>query len=838
MGEFDYVRDGNRWIFADGTILPVVSGGDGTGDTAVADPEPDRVEFVLDAGRLAAVSAAVDRLAGPALAAGSTGAACRMGMHTTCSMGSCACGCHSTGMNAGGETLAARLAGLTVQAAARAGLLRSSECLADRPAECTSRWCGSVAHDDGRFSATGEFDCGDLDPDTLTACLQCGCISDDDDTFCSRCGSKLPSVPADGMSPVPSRVASAAPATLARQSDECQGGDHADCGFPACACDCHDKGGDHAAEVADLAAGIVLEHHDHAHVEGEPCSCGGTCDRCEQLAAAATVAAIATAPTCACARFTSLDAEGLCGHCGGRLSTDRRAALATLGLVEAAVSDVVEAAAVRAPAPPIDPHNPGRFSAVLLTEEEQTGDGRVIAKGATTWRPLPLTLMYQPENLDGHTGAVPVGTIEKIVRKGLQVVGEGTWDTSETALECARLVRDGVVTGISIDGGDVEAEIEMQDGDGEDSMPDLLLRYTAITIMAATVLPIQAVTSAKISYLTAGGAPSPTVSTPVKDELGAIIAAVTEVTEPLETVALGDADDDTGVRAITAAGPIAYPADYFAAPTFAGPTPIRVLAEDAGGVCRVEGHLATWDQCHVSFTNECVLAPHSRADYRYFMTGQLPLAEGGYQAVGTITLDARHADRSLGQLDAAAHYDHTGLAAAYVTAGEDKYGIWVSGVLAPGLSTETATKFAGASLSGDWRRVGGHLELIAALCVNVPGFPIAKFAGGVQTALVAAGYGPEARERRHLSAMFDSLDDRVQERLAVQDRTIADLAGQLERLAAQSMPLVREHLAARLAAAVTPAAEPAADGNELVTDAVVDLEATIEVEAAPAEALA
>jgi hypothetical protein len=48
-----------------------------------------------------------------------------------------------------------------------------------------------------------------------------------------------------------------------------------------------------------------------------------------------------------------------------------------------------------------------------------------------------------------------------------------------------------------------------------------------------------------------------------------------------------------------------------------------------------------------------------------------------------------------------------------------------------------------ASLSGDWRRINGNLELVAALAVNVPGFPIprtqAAMAAAGQLALVASG---------------------------------------------------------------------------------------------------
>ena len=49
---------------------------------------------------------------------------------------------------------------------------------------------------------------------------------------------------------------------------------------------------------------------------------------------------------------------------------------------------------------------------------------------------------------------------------------------------------------------------------------------------------------------------------------------------------------------------------------------------------------------------------------------------------------------------------------------------------------------ATGALSGDWRRIGGNLELVAALAVNVPGFPIPRVAmaasAGRTLSLVAA----------------------------------------------------------------------------------------------------
>jgi hypothetical protein len=56
--------------------------------------------------------------------------------------------------------------------------------------------------------------------------------------------------------------------------------------------------------------------------------------------------------------------------------------------------------------------------------------------------------------------------------------------------------------------------------------------------------------------------------------------------------------------------------------------------------------------------------------------------------------------------------------------GEDEHGIWFSGVAAPGATQQQIAQGLSAPLSGDWRRVGGNLELVAALAVNTPGFPI------------------------------------------------------------------------------------------------------------------
>ena len=83
----------------------------------------------------------------------------------------------------------------------------------------------------------------------------------------------------------------------------------------------------------------------------------------------------------------------------------------------------------------------------------------------------------------------------------------------------------------------------------------------------------------------------------------------------------------------------------------------------------------------------------------------------------------------------------TASAFADVHAGEDAYGIWVSGALRPSVTPEQVRAIRASAPSGDWRPIGGSLELVAVCQVNVPGFPIARarVASGAVMALVAAG---------------------------------------------------------------------------------------------------
>jgi hypothetical protein len=195
--------------------------------------------------------------------------------------------------------------------------------------------------------------------------------------------------------------------------------------------------------------------------------------------------------------------------------------------------------------------------------------------------------------------------------------------------------------------------------------------------------------------------------------------------------------------ALTAATGVLKPmAKVFANPNLTGPTPLRVT-EDG----QVFGHLATWRQCHMGVGNKCVMAPRSATGYAHFKTGSVLTAEGDNVRVGKITIGTGHADKSFGVIPAVEHYDDTGTCVAVVNAGEDSFGVWVAGALVEGVDEVKAADLRRSPLSGDWRRVNGNLELVAALAVNSPGFPVLEEDAHGQYSLTAAGVLTEPDSR-------------------------------------------------------------------------------------------
>jgi len=176
------------------------------------------------------------------------------------------------------------------------------------------------------------------------------------------------------------------------------------------------------------------------------------------------------------------------------------------------------------------------------------------------------------------------------------------------------------------------------------------------------------------------------------------------------------------------------PAHWFQRPDVDQLTPLTVT--DTG---RVFGHIAGWDTCHVGLPG-CVTPPSSPTGYTYFHVAEQRTQDGATLPVGTLVAGPRHADAQLAFRAAQEHYDDPSAAVARVVAGEDEHGIWVAGWLLPGATAEALDVFKSSPVSGDWRRVGGSLELIGVCSVNTPGFPVRRvhFASGAQRALIGS----------------------------------------------------------------------------------------------------
>lgn len=432
--------------------------------------------------------------------------------------------------------------------------------------------------------------------------------------------------------------------------------------------------------------------------------------------------------------------------------------------------DVVDDADEEDPEAPAEPERAeedgtiARWSGILATEGEVTGDGRMVEPGAWTWGDLPIPLRWDEEDDGAHAGAVVVGLIETVERRGADIFATGFVDlVSDNGWKAATLMDRKMLRGVSIDpdavdfeiriagevydemmnagyinletgeevdedGNPVEPEEPERDSDGrvvvyESTSTDELMVYTAGRIRAATLVDTPAFINAVLTLDGPLGA-----RPPASDEA---------VLVPL--VAGGAVD----MHVVVAAAPPARPPKaWFENPNLTGPTPLTVT-EDG----RVFGHLALWDSCHLGYS-QCVNPPRSATGYALFRTGVVLTAEGVEVPVGPLTIDTGHAGRSASLNAAVAHYDNTGRAVCDLAAGEDEWGPWLAGALRPGVTEAQKRALRASAPSGDWRAHGGQLELCAILGVNMPGFPVPRgmVASGRAVSLQLAGPRPVAAQ--------------------------------------------------------------------------------------------
>ena len=278
-----------------------------------------------------------------------------------------------------------------------------------------------------------------------------------------------------------------------------------------------------------------------------------------------------------------------------------------------------------------------------------------------------------------------------------------------------------------------------------EAMDDVIMRCTRTRIRGATLVDIPAFDKAGIRLDPVDGADGAAAE---GDELAALLSSAREDT---------DRDYAAASAVLTAASaPMRPPAEWLADPVWAPGEVVEVTDPETGRRLRgvpmtyldtgeVRGHLALWGQCHTgSPAGQCVLTPRSQLGYVPFHHGSLRLADGSTVAVGNLTMGGGHAGDRLSYAGAIEHYDDVGTLVAQGRAGEDEYGVWFHGAGMPDVWADDLQmrRLQAASPSGDWRSVGGSLELTAALAVCVPGFPVPRArvaSGGQVVSLVAAG---------------------------------------------------------------------------------------------------
>lgn len=430
---------------------------------------------------------------------------------------------------------------------------------------------------------------------------------------------------------------------------------------------------------------------------------------------------------------------------------------------------------------------------VLIVEGLETDDGRYIEPGALTHRALPLSILAQSRNPDGgsgHDGADVIGRLDTLERvPGPSVISketglpfpEGTFVWRGTGVmgrntPATEIVVDGYLRGNSADLVAVEAEFDYDEATDTETV-----RMTSGKIAATTLVPIPAFAD---GYLTIDGEET----APAVEQPEGLVAS-----PAWRSADLGDdcllCEASTQPAAVVASAEVAQmfpPAHAFADPVLSGPTALTLDDESIPGFIEVYGHLAEWGTCHTGFADQCVTPPHSAANYGYFNVGAVRVRDVDVVkevAAGHITMgEGGHAGIKLTAAAAAAHYDNVNTVVADVTAGEDGFGIWVHGVVRRTATASQVEALRASPLSGDWRRMGMGLELIAALAVNTGGFPVrrALVASGAPLALVASGVirpkGQAAPAPFSVDAVADEVERRQAERLRLAKVYAASMA--------------------------------------------------------------
>lgn len=171
--------------------------------------------------------------------------------------------------------------------------------------------------------------------------------------------------------------------------------------------------------------------------------------------------------------------------------------------------------------------------------------------------------------------------------------------------------------------------------------------------------------------------------------------------------------------------------------------PGQVITYDETG--RVYGYVGEKDRIALGMGGREVRTPYSLKDYRPFHqsvvnTDQGPLRVGRL-VVGRLGKD--HCDTGIGVAAAANYYTNQCDTWAYVRAGQNKHGVWVSGVLNPRAPHDMILEASKGPNSGHWEPMDGNPEMVGVVACAHPRLPIMNGEGAI-----AASFEPQSLEDR------------------------------------------------------------------------------------------
>mgnify|MGYP003542344978 FL=1 len=356
--------------------------------------------------------------------------------------------------------------------------------------------------------------------------------------------------------------------------------------------------------------------------------------------------------------------------------------------------------------PPPGMYVPIEFPEMLLVGT-RTHDGRLIDADSFSTLDLPRSIKLKVRDAPGHDNAEVSGRLDEVVvGDDGKVTGRGWLLNDDLGRRSAFLVKTQALRGNSVDLSVSQKDMKVRYVE-EGAKFWMEMDFENARLKATTLLTEPAFDNASAVIPDGWDVEG-------YDEADTIVASILAAApEDHEPAAETKAEHAFSFNVLAERPKIDH--GLFLNPELREETPVYIDEHD-----HVYGHIAGWRTEHASLPG--VYAPRSATDYAYFANKSVLTTEGRV-ATGNLVIGGDHAPEELGWREALNVYADSSTCWADVAIGEDDFGIWVSGIVRPGTSNEMVHAARASGQSGDWRRIGGNLELIISQCVNAEGFP-------------------------------------------------------------------------------------------------------------------